>query len=101
MECSHNFAPSAERETRENPLGVLHIDVARLGINRRAGCGVAQINRVAQKIGVKALPQFFARLRVEARHALVQVRPLAQIAHDVKFALSDHRGGHAGKVGRP
>jgi len=89
------------RVAAEDPLGVLEINVARFRINRRAGCGVAQVYGVAQKIGVKVFPEKFSRFGVKTGHALVQVRPFAQITHDIKPAVGDDGRGHAGKIRRP
>lgn len=85
----------------EYALGVLDVNIARFGINGRAGSGVAQVDGVAQKIGVKMFPQELSVLGVKTGHALVQVRPFAQITHDIQPAVGDDGRGHAGKVRRP
>ena len=59
------------------------------------------INDVAQKIAVALLPKLFAGLGVEAGENLLQVRTVADIAHDIKVAIGDDRSGLTGQVRRP
>jgi hypothetical protein len=89
------------REPGENALRALHEDVARFRVNRRRRRCVAQINRVAQKIVEQLLPEFLARLGVETRHALLQIRPLAEVTHDVEPPVGDDGRGLAGKLRAP
>src|SRR5438876_11062289 len=46
-------------ERRENALGALHINIAGFRVDGRAGGGVTMINRVAQKIAVAMLREWF------------------------------------------
>src|SRR2546421_3802945 len=93
------FTVSIERG--ENALCSLHEDIARFRINRSARGGIAIINSVAQKIVVQTLPKFLAGLSVETGDALLEIRALAKIAHDVKPAVGNHRRGLARKIGNP
>ena len=88
-------------ERHEKSRAVLDVNVARLGIDRRAGIRVAQINDVAQEVVEELLPEHLARLRIEAGHAFLQLRAFAEIAHDVELAVGDHGRRLAGKIRRP
>ena len=61
-------------ERRQDALRALHVDVARFGIYRRAGRGIAQVNSIAQVIVVEVLPEPLAGLGVEASHSFLQIR---------------------------
>src|SRR2546423_15668295 len=78
-------------ERRKNSLRALHIDVPGFFINGRAGSGIAQINGVTQKIVAAPAPEQLATLGIKTRNSLLQIGPLAQITHDVKFTIGDHR----------
>ena len=88
-------------ECGQDALRSLHKHVAAFVIDGSARSGVALIDRIADKIIVETLPQFFARFRVKAGDTLLQVRPVAQEAHDIEFAVGDHRSRLAGEVGHP
>ena len=89
------------RERRQDTLRALHVDIARLGIDRGAGCGIAQVDGVAQEIIVEMLPELLAGLGIEAGYSLLQVRPLARVAHRVQFAVRDDGGRLPGKIRPP
>ena len=99
-ECCHSTRPSS-RERRQDALRALHIDVARLAINRGARGGVAQVDRIAQVIVVEMLPELLAGLGVEAGHALLQVRPLALRSPSRKACRSRSRAPIAREIRPP
>src|SRR5439155_1673169 len=68
-------------EGRKDALRALHINIARFGIDGRAGSGVAVINDVTQEIAEKMLPQRLAGFGIEAGDPLLQVGAAAEIAH--------------------
>jgi hypothetical protein len=88
-------------EAGENSLRVLDVNIARFGINRRAGGRIARVNGVAQKIQVKLLPQFLPGVGIEAGHPFRQIRPLPQVAHDINAPVAGHRRRLPGKIRRP
>ena len=83
--------PPVGGESRQDALRALHVHVAGLRIDGRAARGIAQVDRVAQKIVVERLPKLPPAFRVEARHPLLQIGPLANITHRVEPALRQHR----------
>ena len=93
------FAVSSKRG--KNALCALHIHIARFLVHRRTGRGVAQVNRVTKKVIVALVPEFLAGFRVKTGDTFLQVRAIAQVTHDVKFAVGDDRRGLAGKVSGP
>src|SRR5258706_16247615 len=88
-------------EARQDALGALHEYIPGLRINGRARSGVALVNRVAEEIVVKVLPELFTGLGVETSDPLLQVRAVTQITDDIEFAVGDHRSGLAGEIGDP
>ena len=92
---------AVRRKRRQDALRALDIDVARLAIDRRAGRGIAQVDGVAQVIVVEMLPELPARLRVETGHALLQIRPLAGIAHGIQLSVRDHGCRLPGEIRPP
>src|SRR5438552_16049352 len=88
-------------EGRQDALSALHEYIASLAINRCTGSSVALINCVTNKIIVEPLPNFFASLRVETGDTFLQIRAIAEIAHNIQLPIGDDWRGLAGKVGDP
>ena len=89
------------RERGENSLRALHEDIACLRINRRTRRGITLINRVANEIIVALAPELFARLRVEAADAFLQICALAEVAEYIEFAVRNDGRGLAGIIRDP
>ena len=67
-------------------------------IAERYGSGITAATPL---LGWSMTKTVVAGLGVETSHAFREFRPFAGVAHDVYLAIGRHRGGHAGKIGRP
>ena len=59
------------------------------------------VNDVTEEIAEAILPEFFARFCVEAYDNFLKAGPVAEIAHDINFALGDYRSGLSRYIRRP
>ena len=79
------------REAQEDALRALDVDVAGLGIDRRAGSGVAEVDGVAEEIRFTMFPDQLPGFRVETAGHFLQFRAVAEVAVDVEPAVRDDR----------